>query len=153
MHSQRPTAHSEESSALEHSRALELLRSSSRFVLSGHERPDGDCLGAQTAMARILLALGKQVWIVNPDAPEPRYGYLAPGTPFRTWKGGTLPEHDVAVFLDFCEISRTGELAEPFTRASSKKLVVDHHIHHGDPWWDASYVDVRASAVPAGWAR
>jgi phosphoesterase RecJ-like protein len=32
-------------------------------------------------------------------------------------------------------------------RAPSKKLVVDHHIHHGTPWWDARFVDVSAAAT------
>ena len=32
-------------------------------------------------------------------------------------------------------------------RATSKKLVIDHHVHHGERWWDAAYVDVRASAT------
>ena len=48
-------------------RALELLRRGQRFLLCGHVRPDGDCLGAQAALARVLRALGKEVWIVNAD--------------------------------------------------------------------------------------
>jgi phosphoesterase RecJ-like protein len=130
------------------SRALDLLRQGRRFVLCGHVRPDGDCVGAEAALARVLQALGKEVWIYNPDPPEPRFDYLAREVRYRTFEAGAaLPEHDVSVLLDFCELSRTGPL-EPELRASrSRKLVVDHHVAPGEPWWDEAFVDVRASAT------
>ncbi len=133
--------------ALERERALALLSSGRRFVLSGHQRPDGDCLGAQAALASLLVGQGREVWIYNPDAPEKRYAYLSEKVPQRAYTGGGLPVHDVTVLLDFSELSRTGELAPVLQAHASKKLVVDHHIHHGTPWWDACYVDVAASAT------
>ena len=131
----------------ERERALELLARGRRFVLSGHQRPDGDCLGAQSALASLLVDQGREVWIYNPDPPEKRYHYLGEKVPQRAWQGGDLPVHDVTVLLDFSELSRTGELAPVLAQQSSKKLVVDHHLHHGAPWWDACYVDVTASAT------
>ena len=133
--------------ALERERSLELLASGRRFVLSGHQRPDGDCLGAQCALASLLVDQGREVWIYNPDAPESRYAYLGEKVPFRAWRGGSLPVHDVCVLLDFSELSRTGELAPVLAAQPSRKLVIDHHLHHGPPWWDAAYVDVSASAT------
>lgn len=128
-------------------RALELLRSGRRFLLCGHVRPDGDCLGAQAALARVLTALGKEVWIVNADPPEPRYDYLARDVKFGVHHGGDLPQHDVAVLLDFCELSRTGSMEPALAAHASKKLVVDHHVPPGTAWWDEAYVDVRAAAT------
>jgi phosphoesterase RecJ-like protein len=127
--------------------ALDALRGGRRFLLAGHQRPDGDCLGAQAALAGVLRALGKEVWIVNPDPPEPRYAYLERATEFRTWRGESLPAHDWTVLLDISELSRCGPLEAPLRAAPSKKLVVDHHVHAGEAWWDAAYVDVRASAT------
>ncbi len=128
-------------------RALELLKKGRRFVLCGHMRPDGDCLGSQTAMARVLEALGKEVWIYNPDAPEPRYDYLARDVKFRAYDGAPLPQHDVSVLLDFCELSRTGAMEPALAAHASKKLVIDHHVPPGSPWWDEAFVDVRAAAT------
>jgi phosphoesterase RecJ-like protein len=128
-------------------RALDLLRRGERFVLSGHERPDGDCLGAQAALARVLAALGKQVWILNPDPAEPRFDYLSREVGFQAWSGGALPRHDVSVLLDFCELSRTGPLERPLREHASKKLVIDHHVPPGEPWWDEAFVDVSAAAT------
>ncbi|HUR29084.1 MAG TPA: bifunctional oligoribonuclease/PAP phosphatase NrnA, partial [Planctomycetota bacterium] len=131
----------------EQARALDLVRSGKRFVLVGHVRPDGDCLGAQAALSRTLTALGKEVWVINTDPLPPMLDYLAAAARYRVYTGGDLPAHDVSVFLDFCEIDRCGALAAPLRAASSKKLVIDHHIHHGERWWDEAFVDVRAAAT------
>jgi len=128
-------------------RALELLRSGQRYLLCGHVRPDGDCLGGQAAVAHGLRAMGKEVVILNPDDPGPRYDYLYPGADFRVYDGKGIPEHDVCCLLDINDLSRCGALAEPLRAAPSKKLVIDHHPHEGEPWWDEAYMDVSASAT------
>ena len=130
----------------EKTRAVELLRRAQRFLLCGHMRPDGDCIGAQAALSRVLESQGKDVWIVNPDPPEGRFDYLAREVRFRTFSG-PLPPHDVAVMLDFAELSRTGAMEAPLRAAESRKLVIDHHIHDGASWWDERFVDVGAAAT------
>jgi phosphoesterase RecJ-like protein len=128
-------------------RALELLRRGRRFVVTGHARPDGDCIGAQAAIVRLLASMGKEAWIVNPDPPETRFAYLTRDVAYRAYQSGDLPVHDVAVLLDFSELSRTGPLAPVLSRAPSKKVVIDHHHHHGEPWWDEAFVDTSAAAT------
>ena len=127
-------------------RALDLIRNHQRFVLTGHVRPDGDCIGAQSALARVLEALGKTVFVLTPDPVQEQFDYLTDEVPFKVFRG-QLPVHDVAVLLDFCELSRTGPLAEPLAAAPSKKLVIDHHVFAGEPWWDEAFVDPTASAT------
>lgn len=131
----------------ERSAALELLANASRVILCGHMRPDGDCLGSQAALCAVLERLGKAVWIYNPDPIQAQLDYLARDVRFEVYKGGELPPHDLAVMLDFCELSRTGALADALRRSKSRKVIVDHHLFHGEPWWDGAYVDVTASAT------
>lgn len=128
-------------------RAVELLRRSQRFVLCGHVRPDGDCIGAQAALASVLKSLGKDVWIINPDPVDGQFEYLARDVRYAAYTGGDLPPHDVACMLDFCELHRTGAMEDALRRAGSKTLVIDHHVGPAQPWWDEAYVDVRASAT------
>jgi phosphoesterase RecJ-like protein len=130
----------------EQERALALVRASRRFLLVGHVRPDGDCLGGQGALARGLERLGKEVAILNADAPGPAFDYLTRELPYSVYAGGALPAHDVVVLVDFNELARTGPMAPAIERASSRKLVIDHHPHAGPPWWDERFVDVSASA-------
>jgi bifunctional oligoribonuclease and PAP phosphatase NrnA len=131
----------------EQERALALLRAGQRFLLVGHVRPDGDCLGGQGALARGLMGLGKQVTIMNADAPSAVFDYLARELRYEVYAGAPLPPHDVVVLLDFNELGRTGPMAAALARAPSKKLVIDHHPFEGRPWWDACFVDVKASAT------
>lgn len=127
--------------------ALDLLTASEHVLLTGHQRPDGDCIGAQAALSRLLAARGQRVTILNPDPPEPQYTYLSDHVDYGTDDGGPVPEHDLLVLLDCSEISRTGALAERFSAASSSKLVIDHHVLPPEPWWDAAYVDTTAAAT------
>jgi bifunctional oligoribonuclease and PAP phosphatase NrnA len=127
-------------------RAVEALRAGQRFVLAGHVKPDGDCIGAQAALAGTLTALGKQVWIYNPDPPEPQFDYLSREFRFRTFDGGALPEHDWTVLLDISELSRCGPLEPVLRAANSRKMVIDHHVHVGPVWWDEAFVDVGCAA-------
>lgn len=131
----------------EQERALALLRDAERFLLVGHVRPDGDCLGSQGALARGLQGLGKEVTILNADPPEPAFDYLTRELTYGVHVGGALPAHDVVALLDFNELIRTGPMAAALARAPSKKLVIDHHPYQGKPWWDACFVDVAASAT------
>lgn len=128
-------------------RALDVLRAERRFLLAGHVRPDGDCVGGQAALARGLQALGKEVVILNPDHPGRRFDYLYEGAPFQVFGSLPIPEHDVCCLLDINELSRCGALAQHLREASSKKVVIDHHPHEGEPWWDAAYMDPAASAT------
>jgi phosphoesterase RecJ-like protein len=127
--------------------ALALLCGSRRVLLCGHVRPDGDCLGSQAALAGVLERLGKEVWILNADPLQPQLEFLGRDVTFRVFRGGDLPAHDLAVMLDFCELPRTGALEAPLRAAPSKKMIVDHHLFHGQPWWDAAYVDATACAT------
>ncbi len=128
-------------------RALDVIRTGKRFVISGHMRPDGDCIGAQAALQRGLESLGKEVWILNPDPPEAQFDYLTTECKYGTYSGSDLPAHDVFILLDAAELSRCGALGEKVQTAPSKKLVIDHHIHEGEDWWDEAFVDVTASAT------
>ncbi|MEE2941454.1 MAG: DHH family phosphoesterase [Planctomycetota bacterium] len=127
--------------------AVEMLASARTMLLTGHERPDGDCVGSQAALARMLTALGVDCFVINPDPPEQRYGDVITSARFIVDDGGPLPEHDVAVVLDGGDLSRTGTLAERLKAAPSNKVVIDHHVHDGDAWWDAAFVDTSASAT------
>lgn len=126
---------------------LAAVRGATSVILTGHERPDGDCIGAQAALARVLEALGKRAHVLNPDPVEVTFDYLAAEVPYGVFDGGPLPEHDLIVLLDISELSRCGALAGPLGASPATKLVIDHHVHHGEVWWDHCLVDRSASAT------
>ena len=50
---------SENGAASSRARAIEALREHDKFLLTTHERPDGDAVGSLAAMQQVLAALGK----------------------------------------------------------------------------------------------
>jgi len=126
---------------------LDFLRAHERFLLTGHENPDGDCLGAQAALFWLLKALGKQPRILNPDPLGKAHDFLARSTPFDHHRGEVLPAFDVAVLLDCSQLSRVGVLGQRIKEAGRTIAVIDHHIgsDHGDG--TVTYVDPTAAAT------
>ena len=126
----------------------DLIRQRRSFLLTGHENPDGDCVGAEIALFHLLEDLGKKVVIVNPDPLAHGMGFLAAETPFDHVRGNmSLPEFDVAVLLDCCQLSRTGALAAKIKERSPVIAVVDHHVGSEDGDGMVSYVDSTAAAT------
>ncbi len=63
-------------STAEWSPIIDALLEGQHFVLTTHENSDGDGLGSEVALARVLKALGKEVTIVNPTEFPPNYLFL-----------------------------------------------------------------------------
>ena len=94
-------------------------------VVVGHARPDGDCIGSQVAVARVLRALGHEVRCANPDPVPRRLQFLAVDEPFYT--AATLPEGDcAAVFVDCADPLRPGEKLN--ARLPERVANIDHHV-------------------------
>ena len=128
----------------------ELLRSRNRFLLTGHENPDGDCVGAQCALYHLLLAMGKQVTILNPDPVSRSYDFLLRHTPFHSARTtAAIPAVDVVVLLDCAQLSRVGELGKRLGATGATIAVIDHHVgsEHGDG--QVGLVDHTAAATGA----
>jgi bifunctional oligoribonuclease and PAP phosphatase NrnA len=128
----------------------DLLRTRSSFLLTGHENPDGDCLGAQTALFHLLRALGKQVAIVNPDPIGRSFAFLQQHTPFgHVLAEQPLPNFDVAVLLDCCQLSRLGQLGPRLRHSGRTIAVIDHHVGSDRGDGTVCFVDPRAAATGA----
>jgi phosphoesterase RecJ-like protein len=104
-------------------RIADEIRRRQRFVLSSHVRPDGDAIGSQLAMAFALWELGKEVRLVNHDAPP---------TPMKAFPGVAQIEvadriedpGDAVIVMECGELSRTG--VDGFERGFV--INIDHHL-------------------------
>jgi phosphoesterase RecJ-like protein len=93
----------------------------------GHSRPDGDCIGSQVALARVLAARGSRATCVNTDPIPRRLAYVARGMEFMgTDEALLLPADTVAVFVDCADHARAGErLRSRFPLPAGN---IDHHL-------------------------
>ncbi len=95
------------------------------IAIAGHARPDGDCIGSQVALARVLRALGHDVRCANPDPVPRRLQFLTRDEPFFT--ADTLPEGDyAAIHVDCADHLRPGEKLQ--ARLPDKIANIDHHV-------------------------
>lgn len=113
------------------------LRAGQRFLLTSHERPDGDSLGSQLALAFALDTLGKQVRIVNADPPPVPYRVF-PGTDRVEVARQVTGDFDAVVVLECGDIRRPGVGGLERYRI----LNVDHHagnaMYGAVNWFDES---------------
>ncbi len=106
------------------SRILDRLSGQSVVVL-GHRRPDGDCIGSQVGLTRILRSRGIDARAVNAD-PIPRTLKRFVGdTPFYGQSEIEASE-SLVITVDCADFSRVGEsLQEKFPEVF---INVDHHV-------------------------
>jgi bifunctional oligoribonuclease and PAP phosphatase NrnA len=98
-----------------------------KIAVIGHARPDGDCIGAQIALALVLAARGHDVICVNPDPVPRRLLFLIQGMKFfRTDEVLGSVENRSAVFVDCADHARGGERLKGCY--SAPIAVIDHHL-------------------------
>ena len=127
-------------------RVLAAIRDADRFLLTTHERPDGDAVGSLAAMQQVLAALGKDALAFLPaeEFPLP-YEYR-----FIRLDGlVTEPPPDLGrrllVFLDCGNIDRTP--ADVLKREEGGGIVnIDHH-HDNTRFGTVNHVDPGASCT------
>jgi phosphoesterase RecJ-like protein len=99
-----------------------------RVVVIGHQRPDGDCIGSQVALCRILRGAGLDAVCMNPDPAPRRIRFLLGDTPF--FKRDDLV-HDgrLAVFVDCADHDRAGSKVRELY--PTPYGCFDHHLSNG----------------------
>jgi phosphoesterase RecJ-like protein len=101
--------------------------SGKRVAIVGHARPDGDCIGAQVALARVLAARGGDVICVNGDPVPRRLKFLSLGMTFHRADDVLAQAEDrVAIFVDCADHGRGGQRLKAAFPAPLGNI--DHHI-------------------------
>lgn len=96
-----------------------------KVAVYGHLRPDGDCIGSQVAVTRILRALGADACAVNHHEVPPSCVPFVQDTPFFRDDVVDLSEH-VFVTVDCADLKRLGPV---FAKLDRKVFLnIDHHI-------------------------
>jgi len=98
-----------------------------KVAVVGHARPDGDCIGSQVGLARVLAAAGHEVVCVNSDTVPRRLQFLAAGTTFLRANGVPAGSGDLAaIFVDCADHARAGSRLQ--ARFPAPVGNIDHHL-------------------------
>ena len=125
--------------------AIATLRKHDKFLLTTHERPDGDAVGSLAAMQQALAALGKDAvaFLTADEFPLPYEYRFIHLDGLVTEPPPDLSER-VLVFLDCGNIDRTPAAA--LHREGRCILNIDHH-HDNTHFGTLNHVDPHASCT------
>src|SRR5512138_3271271 len=103
----------------------ELVESGRSFLVTTHEGPDGDAVGASLALANYLVELGKDVTVHICDPVPEIYAFLPMAGEVVTM----LPERDfdVCFVLDVGEFRRAGKQVAAAAGRIGAFINLDHH--------------------------
>jgi phosphoesterase RecJ-like protein len=114
-----------------------------RVAVVGHARPDGDCIGSQVALARVLRARQIEAVCLNLDPVPRRLAFLVGDVPFLRPADFAAAGH-VAVYVDCADLDRPGEKLKAHFPAPIGNI--DHHLSSAG-FGDHSFVDPASAAT------
>ena len=116
-----------------------------RIAITGHQKPDGDCVGACLATWYYLKNNLKDAEVLTfLEEPDPVFAELAGYDEIIT----DFPEEapfDVLFILD-CNLERTG-LAAKYANGAGKIINVDHHVTNANGCGDLNYVNPKVGSA------
>jgi phosphoesterase RecJ-like protein len=115
-----------------------------RIAVVGHARPDGDCIGSQIALARVLRALGHEVMCVNTDTVPRRLQYLVGNLKFVRPHDVPADQDWVSVWVDCADNLRAGDKARE--RFPAPFANIDHHLSNNG-YAEHNFIDSGAAAA------
>jgi phosphoesterase RecJ-like protein len=116
-----------------------------RIAVVGHARPDGDCIGAQVALARMIASRGQDVFCVNSDPVPRRLAFLIGDTPFtRTDELKGRADGITSIFVDCADHDRAGERLKALFPSPAGNI--DHHLSN-DGYAAINLVDSASAAT------
>ena len=123
-------------------RIIDALKAANTVAVSGHMRPDGDCIGSELAVAYALKNIGKQVTVFNQDEMPEKLAFLDPG---KLLSGPRKPRHfDAVVVTDCANFERMGTICD--TVANRGTLInIDHHASN-TRYGDINWIDSKSAS-------
>jgi bifunctional oligoribonuclease and PAP phosphatase NrnA len=125
-------------------RIIDIINQNATFLITSHERPDGDALGSALALYYMLRAGGKRATVYNQDQTPGDYRFL-PGADVIVHELPPTESFDAAFILDCSELERVGREAGRIGKI--RQLInIDHHVSNGG-FCDATLLDAGASST------
>jgi len=128
----------------------DFLKKYDKFIISTHESPDGDGIGAEIAFYELLKNLGKTTIILNSDPTPDKYQFIDLDREIcifdDTFK---FPDdlHEYALFvLDTNNYNNIGSLYDYLDDKINEVFIIDHH-EGGKDKFEANFIKAEASSA------
>lgn len=120
---------------MEFERAGNFFRDNDSFIITSHESPDADGLGAEYSLLKTLRGMGKKARAINACKPAPKFSFLDPDSIIETLAESKLSHEELksstVVLVDTNDIQFIGEMAELALNHARKIFIFDHHEFRG----------------------
>ncbi|MFH0974167.1 MAG: bifunctional oligoribonuclease/PAP phosphatase NrnA [Spirochaetota bacterium] len=120
-----------------------------KFIISTHESPDGDGLGAEIAFKELLASFNKTAIILNSDPIPDKFLFIDPDKEINILsKEFNLPDlADYAVFvLDTNDFDNIGVAYNFFKDKVKDVFIIDHH-EGGEDKFEDNFIKAEASSA------
>jgi len=129
----------------------DIISSCEKIVLTTHENPDGDGLGAEAGIYYHLRKNGKDVRIINYSPLPEEYYFLNKHDIFETYKKSIhdawLKTVDLAIIFDVGDYARTRGVKTALDNFTITTMNIDHHPHPSKHPFTHNLVDLSAAAT------
>ena len=123
----------------------DLLKNIKTLAITGHVRPDGDCVGSNlglyTYVVRNFPEIDTDLFL---EEPQDKLRFLANVDKINT-AYDTDKEYDLMICLDAAALDRIGK-AEKYFKTAKHTVNIDHHVSNTQ-YADENYVDAKASSA------
>jgi len=132
-------------------RFAEFLEGHAKVLLTTHENPDGDGVGAAVALAAHLKGQGKAARIVVTPALPENLRFLDPEGWIEAYEPAGAHRDlaawpDAWLLIDASEPHRMGALFTAFEGTPAERACLDHHLKDAPHGFDDEFTDPTASA-------
>jgi phosphoesterase RecJ-like protein len=130
-----------------------LLETKRNIVITMHQKPDGDAMGASLGLFHFLKSLGHDVKVISPTNWA-RFLNWMPGCAevldfeIQQQKStGLLERADMLFCLDFNSMHRTKKMETLLLGAKCVKVLIDHHEQPAEEHFDYGMSDITKSST------
>ena len=129
----------------------EVISAADRIMLSTHENPDGDGLGAECGLYYHLKEIEKDVKIINYSPLPEHYTFLNSNQIFecydQNFHENWIKDVDLVIIFDVGDFVRTRTIVDAIKSHGLKTLNIDHHPHPDEHPFTHNVVDLSAAAT------
>ena len=126
-----------------------VLVASKSVYMTVHQRPDGDALGAQLAMAITLGKMGVKIYMANEDSVPEKYRYMPLSKNIISHNPSALrrlpARFDTALVIECASLKRAG-ITGAIAKRARNIINLDHHLNNTN-YGTYNLVDTKAPAV------
>ena len=128
-----------------------VISKSKRIMLTTHENPDGDGLGAECAIYYHLKEIGFDVRIINYSPIPNEYFFLNSDHIFEHYSSSShdvwIKNVDLVIIFDVGDFKRTRTIYDLIRNLNLETMNIDHHPHPEDHSFSYNVVDLSAAAT------